>query len=365
MNKKPHRILKRVLFVIAILLLLVIIAGASAIIWYQSNISAKYDVACSKEECTPRKFVVASGDSAQSIAERLESEGIIKSAFAFRIYLTLQASNKNLLPGDYMLTKSMSVEQIVQAMNNGIARPTVSVTLFPGETIRGAENVPGVRSRLIAAGFKEAEVDAALSKEYSHELLSTKPQGASLEGYLWADTYQFYADESVENIIVKLLDHTLKFVKDENLIAKFEQRGLTLHQGITLASVIQKESPASYDEKRHIAQVFESRLKQGIPLGSDAVVAFQADQINPGRNRNDMSYFNTIGCPWNSRRCQGLPPTPISMPNRDSLKAVTEPTDTDDLYFLADDQGNMYYAKTEAGHQQNIKAHCGEVCKIL
>ena len=128
MDKKPHRILKRVLFVIAILLLLVIIAGASAVIWYQSNISAKYDVACSKEECVPQKFVVASGDSAQSIAERLESEGIIKSAFAFRIYLTLQASNKNLLPGDYMLTKSMSVEQIVQAMNNGIARPTVSIT---------------------------------------------------------------------------------------------------------------------------------------------------------------------------------------------------------------------------------------------
>ena len=127
MDKKPHRILKRVLFVIAILLLLVIIAGASAVIWYQSNISAKYDVACSKEECVPQKFVVASGDSAQSIAERLESEGIIKSAFAFRIYLTLQASNKNLLPGDYMLTKSMSVEQIVQAMNNGIARPTVFI----------------------------------------------------------------------------------------------------------------------------------------------------------------------------------------------------------------------------------------------
>lgn len=366
METKPKkRIVKRILFIVAILLLLLVIAGASAIIWYQSNISAIYDVKCSTDECKPQEFVVKEGEGAQRIGENLEKAGLIKSSFAFNLYLKFQASNKNLLPGKYQFAKSMSVEQIVKSLNEGIVKPTVTVTFYPGETINGAQNVPGVRSRLIAAGFKEAEVDAALTKEYSHELLSTKPQGASLEGYIWADTYQFYADESVENIITSLLDHMLKVVKEENLIAKFQERGLTLHEGITLASVIQKESPASYNEKRHIAQVFELRLKKGIPLGSDAIIAYEADQINPGRNRSDMSYLNTIGCPWNSRRCQGLPPTPIASPNRESLKAVTEPTDTDDLYFLADDQGNMYYAKTKAGHQDNIKKYCGEVCKIL
>ena len=78
-----------------------------------------------------------------------------------------------------------------------------------------------------------------------------------------------------------------------------------------------------------------------------------------------MSYLTTIGCPWNSRKCQGLPPTPISTPNRDSLKAVADPTATTDLYFLTGDDGKMYYAQTEAGHNANIKNYCKKMCQIL
>ena len=141
----------------------------------------------------------------------------------------------------------------------------------------------------------------------------------------------------------------LKVVKEEVLSQNIKQ-GLTLHQGITLASVIQREAPASYEEKRHIAQVFLTRLQEryrrSVPM---RLLPTRADQINPYRDKSDMSYLTTIDCPWNSRRCQGLPPTPISTPNRDSLKAVADPTATTDLYFLTGDDGKMYYAKTEAG----------------
>lgn len=358
MSKKP-RIVKRVCYIAAILLLLAIIAAAVAMIWYQSNISAIYDVKCTTKECESQKFVVSQGESAQQIAEKLEQAGLIKSALAFRIYLTLQADNKNLLPGEYMFSKNMSVEQIVKSLNAGVVARTIQLTFLPGETLQAT------RKRFIDAGFKEDEVDAAFKKQYDHELLKTKPASASLEGYIWGDTYEFYADESVENILVKLFDQMLKIVKEDNLVAKYQAKGFTLHQGITLASVIQREAPASYEEKRHIAQVFETRLQKGIVLGSDAIIAYAADQINPYRSKNDMSYLTTIGCPWNSRKCQGLPPTPISTPNRDSLKAVADPTATTDLYFLTGDDGKMYYAQTEAGHNANIKNYCKKMCQIL
>ena len=358
MNKKK-RIIKRICYIVAILLLLLIIAGAGAIIWYQSNITAIYDVKCATKECESQKFVVTAGEGAQQIAEKLEQAGLIKSALAFRIYLMFQAENKNLLPGEYQFSKNMPVEQIVKSLNAGIVARTIQMTFLPGETIRAT------RQRFIDAGFKDAEVDAALAKQYDHELLRSKPAGTSLEGYIWGDTYEFYADETVENILTKLFDQMLKVVKEENLVAKYQAKGFTLHQGITLASVIQREAPASYEEKRHIAQVFETRLQKGIVLGSDAIIAYAADQINPYRSKTDMSYLNTIGCPWNSRRCAGLPPTPISSPSRDSLKAVADPTATDDIYFLTGDDGKMYYAKTEAGHNQNIKNYCKKMCQIL
>ena len=356
MSKK---IVKRICYVVAVLLLLAIIAAAGAIIWYQSNISAIYGVACLDKECDSQDFKVSQGESAQQIAERLEQAGLIKSALAFRIYLTIQADNKNLLPGDYKFSKNMSVEMIVKSLNAGVALRTIRMTFLPGETIRAT------RQRFIDAGFKEGEIDAALNKQYDHELLKSKPADTSLEGYIWGDTYEFYADETVENILIKLFDQMLKVVKEENLVAKYQAKGFTLHQGITLASVIQREAPASYEEKRHIAQVFETRLQKGIVLGSDAIIAYAADQINPYRDKSDMSYLTSIGCPWNSRKCAGLPPTPISTPNRDSLKAVADPTTTDDLYFLTGDDGNMYYAKTEAGHNANIKNYCKKMCQIL
>lgn len=363
METKPKkRIVKRILFIVAILLLLLVIAGAGAVIWYQSNISAPYGASCvnsSADECKKIKFTVAEGQGSEAIAKNLEDKGIIKSAFAFRIYLMFQAENKTLKHGEYQFSQNMSVEDIVKDLNKGANRPTITMTFLPGETITKTKD------RFLQAGFTSAQIEEAFAKQYDHELLKTKPADASLEGYIWGDTYEFYADDSVEKILNSLFDYMLKVVKEENLVEKYQQKGFTLHEGITLASVIQREAPASYEEKRHIAQVFESRLKQSIPLGSDAIIAYRADQINPNRNKSDMSYLNTIDCPWNSRRCQGLPPTPISSPNRDSLKAVADPTATDDLYFLTGDDGLMYYAKTEAGHNANIKAHCKEMCKLL
>ena len=116
-----------------------------------------------------------------------------------------------------------------------------------------------------------------------------------------------------------------------------------------------------------VAQVFLNRLASGTPLGSDAVIAYRADQLNPNRSKTDLSYLDSIGCPWNSRRCAGLPPTAIAAPGLAALKAVANPDKNyvGYYYFLTGDDGKMYYGRTEAEHNQNAINHCQELCQIL
>ena len=347
---------RKLLFGGAIALLLIIIAGASAVIWYQVSLMPikKCDGMCPTEE-----FVVAEGEGASKIAANLEKQGLIKSAFAFKIYHSMFAGNKAMMPGTYQFAKDMDVKTIIQSLYEGVAAKVFRITFLPGETIAAS------KKKLIAVGYSAEDVEAAFAKKYTHKLLESKPDDASLEGYIWGDTYEFYQTATLDEVLTKVFDEMWNAIKKEGLVEKYQAQGFTLHQGITLASIVQRESTGDYESRRHVAQVFLTRLKRGIVLGSDAIIAYQADQINPDRNKNDMSYLNTIGCPWNSRRCAGLPPTPISTPSLAAMKAVSEPTDTEDLYFLTGDDGKMYYATTEAGHNANIKNYCKELCKVL
>jgi UPF0755 protein len=353
MTKKLKR---RLLFSGAIVVLLLIIAGASAVIWYQVSLMPveKCDGICPSQE-----FVVAEGEGASKIAANLEKQGLIKSAFAFKIYHSMFAGNKAMMPGTYQFAKDMDVKTIIQSLYEGVAAKVFRITFLPGETIAAS------KKKLIAVGYSEEDVEVAFAKKYSHKLLESKPAEATLEGYIWGDTYEFYQTATLDEVLTKVFDEMWNAVQKEGLVAKYQAEGYTLHQGITLASIVQRESTGDYESRRHVAQVFLTRLKRGIVLGSDAIIAYRADQINPNRNKNDMSYLNTIDCPWNSRRCAGLPPTPISTPSLAAMKAVADPTDTNDLYFLTGDDGKMYYATTEAGHNANIRNYCKELCKVL
>ena len=352
------RIVRRVLYIVAVLVLLIIIAGACAVIWYKSNLSAIVGVKCS-DNCEVIKLTVPEGSGASSIADSLEKAGVIKSALAFKIYLNLEADNKKIMPGEYEFKKDMSVKDIVKQLNEGVSAKVFRITFLPGETIATS------KKRLLEVGYTQSQIDDAFNKTYSHPLLTSKPAGASLEGYIWGDTYEFYQTATVEEILTRLFDEMWKNVQKYNLVDGYKKQGLTFHEGITLASVIQRESTANYEERRHVAQVFLLRLKSGTPLGSDAIIAYKADLVNPNRSKTDMSYLTKFGCPWNSRQCKGLPPTPIATPSVDSMRAAADPTDTKDWYFITGDDGKMYYATSEAGHNANVRKYCKKLCQYL
>ncbi len=244
-----------------------------------------------------------------------------------------------------------------------------SFTITPGETIFD------IKKKLLSVtrdtsdddekvpNYTVEEVEAAFNAEYDYDFLRERPEGASLEGYLYPETHEFYATDSVETVLNKFLDGMDRVISENDLIAKYAEHGLTLHSGITLASVVQKESVPG--EQATVAQVFYSRLAYGWKLGSDVTVSYALDIVDPERTvyRDNAAALLIDSC-YNTRLYTGLPCGPISNPGLSALQAVANPADSAYLYFLTGDDGMMYYSYTEAEHNQNAYLHCQTLCNI-
>jgi len=211
---------------------------------------------------------------------------------------------------------------------------------------------------LIDAGYSENEVDAALRASYTSPLFDGKPASADLEGYIYGETYAFNTDTSVEVVLEKTFEQYYSVISENNLAKKYSDKELTLYQGITLASIIQREASPSGSDMPQIAEVFYNRLAAGMPLGSDVTYQYIADKTGVPRDPN-------LDSPYNTRRYTGLPPGPIATPGEKALLAVANPTSGDYLYFLSGDDNTTYFARTNAEHEANIKNHCQTKCQIL
>lgn len=243
-------------------------------------------------------------------------------------------------------------------------RPEVfSFMIRPGETIFD------VRKGLIEVGYSATEVDAALEANYDEidglEFLAGRPTGASLEGYLYGETHEFYREATAKEVLTTFLLGMGEVIRENNLEARYGEQGLSLFEGITLASIVQKE--AATPDQPTVAQVFLTRLASGIPLGSDVTTSYALDIVDPDResHSDQQAALNVAEC-HNTRfpGRTGLPCGPISNPGLSALLAVAEPSDTSYLYFLTGDDGVMYYSNTEAEHNQKAAEHCQELCNI-
>ena len=190
------------------------------------------------------------------------------------------------------------------------------------------------------------------------------PAKLALEGYLYGETYQFYNHEKLENVITTILNQFNDVVVSNQLEEKFKARGLSLREGITLASIIQKE--ANTEDMPGVSMVFQNRLKQGIALGSDVTATYAADITGIDRTNATNADILAVNSLYNTRKFPGLPPGPIAVPSKAALLAVAEPDSSKAsmLYFLTGDDGLMYYSRTDAEHNQKIRDHCQKLCKV-
>lgn len=301
---------------------------------------------------------ITAGTSPVQIANELKDSSVIKSSSAFNIYARFTGKNSQLQAGTYRLSPAESTQQIVEHLIKGNV-DQFSITFYPGATLvdnytKDESKKYDVTTVLNRAGYSDEEIASALSKTYDSPLFKDKPTGTDLEGYIYGETYKFNVGASVEDILQATFDEFYKDIEANNLIEIFANRGLDLYQGITLASIVQREANSA-DSQKKVAQVFYSRIASGMALGSDVTYQYICDKMGVERN---VSYDS----PYNTRRYMGLTPGPIAVPGLSALLAVAEPAEGDYLYFLAGDDKVIYFAHTEAEHEQNIVDHCQVGC---
>ena len=247
---------------------------------------------------------------------------------------------------------------------------TFDFEIKPGETIFDiksnllhVDRSGGAEVEEPIPNYTAEEIDAAFSATYSYDFLNDRPEGASLEGYLYPEKYNFYADATIEDILNAFLTGMGNVISTNNLVENYAEHGLSLYEGIVLASVVQKEVPPV--DMATAAQVFLTRIDYGMTLGSDASVTYALNVTDPEREiyQDNLAALDIDSC-YNTRKYAGLPCGPVSNPGLSALTAVAHPTDTSYLFFLTGDDGVTYYSYTESEHNQNIYLHCKELCNM-
>ncbi|HTE22631.1 MAG TPA: endolytic transglycosylase MltG [Candidatus Limnocylindria bacterium] len=301
-------------------------------------------------------FTVPKGASAQEVSASLKAAGLIRTSWAFEWYFRTNNLGQYLQAGTYTLRPSLSVSEIADVITQGRVA-TDLVTIVPGQRL------DQIRTALITKyGFSAASVDEALKpgNYAAHPALVDKPKDASLEGYLYPESFQKTADTSPQTIIGSSLDQMQKFLTPE-LRAGIVRQGLTVHQGVILASIIEQEVSDSADKKT-VAQVFLRRLREDRLLQSDATASYGAvlsGQIQ-SLSRDQILVYDSL---YNTYLHPGLTPGPISNVSNSSLEAVSHPSDTDYLYFVAGDDGKTYFSRTLAEHEALTAQHCKTLCQ--
>lgn len=324
---------------------LLLAGSVSTAVWYNWAIGPRSD------SSHKVRVVVESGETAASIADTLYDHDLIHSRFAFGLYTQLSGSRSKLQAGGYVFSANQSVASIVEHMVNG-KTDEFNITIPPGLTL------DELRTQFKKDGFTDDEITSAFNATYTNPVLTTRPAGATLEGYIFPETYRMNADQSLNDLLTRSFDQMYKVMQDGKYLDEFAKRGLTIHQAVTLASIVQKEVKGSADQKQ-VAQVFLKRLSSGMQLGSDVTYMYAAKQLG-------VDASPSLDSPYNTRKYAGLPPGPIANMNPSALEAVAFPAPGDYLYFVAGDgadEGRTFFATTEAEHNANVAAHCHTLCQ--
>ena len=300
----------------------------------------------------PVTFVIKSGESKTKIVSNLKNANLIKSKYSALIYLFVH-NKTNIQAGTYFFNRNMGTKEIINDLNEGTThRPaeTVKVTFIEGKTILDFADV--ITDHF---GYKPDEIKAVLNdKEFTKELIKkywflddiVLKDGIyyALEGYLFPDTYEFYDNASIKDIIIKMLDQTdskLSPYKD-----KIANSGHSVHDILSMAAIIEKEA-VSKEDREKVSQVIYKRLEKGMPLGMDVTTYYAVGKdLKESLTNVDLN----SNSPYNTRNMNliGLPIGPICNPSLQSIVAALNPSNTNYLYFYADlKTGIVYFAETE------------------
>jgi len=290
-------------------------------------------------------FKVDTGESVIAIATNLKNQNLIGSAPTFIFFVAISGNRGKLQPGTYYFSPSMNIIRIVHYLSLGKTKER-RVTIPEGWRLTEiAKKVEGT-GLVSYANFLDL-VSEKSSEIKKYPFLSDKPANASLEGYLFPDTYQFDKDTTPQEIVDEMLVNFDKKV-DSDLRSKILTSNKKLFEILIIASLVERE--AKFDEDRaKIASVFYNRLAKGMKLEADPTIQYALGDWQPISQVD----YQSVDSSYNTYKVGGLPPGPICNPGIKSIEAATEPAKTDYLYFFHLADGTTIYSKTAEEHAEN------------
>lgn len=288
-------------------------------------------------------IVISPGSTFQQVADLLDTAGLIRSRSAFLWLGRTQEAERKVQPGEYELNAAMSPDEILAKLLSGRVL-LHSVTIPEGYTVDQIADV------LAEQGIADKSEFARLARD-TRFVKALGVQAETVEGYLYPDTYRFPRPMAEKDIIKTMVEQLNHVVSDEWKDRAKELR-LTMHEVLTLASVIEKETGVA-EERPHIASVFHNRLKKRIPLQSDPTVIYGLPNFDGNLRKKDLSHPS----PYNTYRWGGLPPGPIASPGAESIRAALYPLKTPDLYFVSKNDGTHHFSATLVQHNKAVEKY--------
>jgi UPF0755 protein len=285
----------------------------------------------------PRPFPVQSlisverGETLSQIADSFEEKGVIRSSLWLKIFITMWGGQKKIIAGDYYFPEANGVFKIAKMLRKGdfglIAR---KITIPEGTS---SFEMAKILDKELPSFDPDAFVDEVSDNNY--------------EGYLFPDTYFFMPNTKSSDVILMMRESLTRQIQPyEEDIKKLEK---PLNEIVIMASIIEEEASSSLEAKRIVSGILWKRLSLEMPLQVDAPFQYYNGKNSYTLTKDDLKDDHE----YNTYINKDLPPTAITNPGIDSLRAAIAPTQTEYLYFLSDKNGGMHYAKDFEGHKRN------------
>ena len=281
------------------------------------------------------EFVIEEGSSASEIGAVLEKQGVVDSAFGFRIAVYLEGGAEGIQAGRYELPTGLSArDALTSLIEEGPVIEFVQVTFPEGSWLTDFARTLDRNTHLDGDRFLELATSGAVRSKFQPEDVST------LEGLLFPSTYQIVENDTERSVLQRLVEQFDKQATEAGIENAEAEVGVTPYEAIVFASMIEAEASEAGDRNK-IAAVLFNRIEEGMKLEIDATVLYALGEHKEELTVSDLQ----VDSPYNTRLYAGIPPTPIGAPGAASLEAVMDPAPGDWLYYvLADCSGNHHFA---------------------
>ena len=319
---------------------IVVLVGGAAWLWYEYD---RFAGQPADANGAPITMDIMANASFNAVAQQLKGAGIITHPIKFKFLARIKGDDKRLKAGEYELSPAMTPLEVLDTLVNG--KVVLHRLMVPeGFTIQE------IAAELQRTGLANAEDFIALAMDSRLAAELDVPE-ETLEGYLFPDTYFFPKGVTPRTIISRMVQQFHEQFPPD-WVARARQIGFTIHEIVTLASIIEKETGES-SERPLISSVFHNRLKKRMRLESDPTVIYGIKDFDGNITRDHL----TARTPYNTYMIRGLPPGPIANPGRHSLEAALYPAQTDYIYFVSKKDGTHYFSTTFDEHNQAVRRY--------